>query len=158
MDVIQFNNSPVEEHLSWFQFLNITSRAAIEHFSHPLICMLLLYHHSACFINLYSISGCWWIFVCTCMLSHSVVSHVTLWTVVCLAPLSMEFSRQGYWSALPFPSPGHLPNPGIKSCITDGCFTIWATRGSRVLGEVDETQSLHDLWECLSCGLKSKSC
>ena len=30
------------------------------------------------------------------------------------APLSMEFSRQGYWSALPFPSPGDLPYSGIK--------------------------------------------
>ena len=31
------------------------------------------------------------------------------------APLSTEFCRQEYWSGLPFPSPGHLPNPGIKS-------------------------------------------
>ena len=30
------------------------------------------------------------------------------------APQSMEFSRQEYWSGLPFPSPGHLPNPGIE--------------------------------------------
>ena len=30
-------------------------------------------------------------------------------------PLSMEFSRQEYWSGLPFPSPGNLPDPGIKS-------------------------------------------
>ena len=30
------------------------------------------------------------------------------------APLSMRFSRQEYWSGLPFPSPGDLPNPGIK--------------------------------------------
>ena len=30
------------------------------------------------------------------------------------APLSMEFSRQGYWSGSPFPSPGDLPNPGIE--------------------------------------------
>ena len=30
------------------------------------------------------------------------------------APLSMGFSRQGYWSGLPFPPPGDLPNPGIK--------------------------------------------
>ena len=30
------------------------------------------------------------------------------------APLSMEFSRQEYFSGLPFPSPGNLPNPGIK--------------------------------------------
>ena len=38
----------------------------------------------------------------------------TPWTVACQAPLSMEFSRQEYWSALPFPSPGDLPNPGIE--------------------------------------------
>ena len=37
------------------------------------------------------------------------------WTVARKAPLSMEFSRQEYWSGLPFPSPGDLPNPGIKS-------------------------------------------
>ena len=30
------------------------------------------------------------------------------------SPLSMRFSRQEYWSGLPFPSPGDLPNPGIK--------------------------------------------
>ena len=35
-------------------------------------------------------------------------------TVACQAPLSMEFSRQEYWSGLSFPSPGDLPNPGIK--------------------------------------------
>ena len=39
---------------------------------------------------------------------------VTPWTVACQAPLSMEFSRQGYWSGLPFPSPGDLPDPGIE--------------------------------------------
>ena len=38
----------------------------------------------------------------------------TLWTVACQAPLSMGFSRQEYWSRLPFPSPGDLPNPGIE--------------------------------------------
>ena len=36
------------------------------------------------------------------------------WTVASQAPLSMEFSRQEYWSGLPFPSPGDRPNPGIK--------------------------------------------
>jgi len=36
------------------------------------------------------------------------------WTVAHQAPLSMGFSRQEYWSGLPFPSPGDLPNPGIK--------------------------------------------
>ena len=43
------------------------------------------------------------------------VMFVTPWTVAHQAPLSMGFSRQEYWSGLPFPSPGDLPNPGIKS-------------------------------------------
>ena len=38
----------------------------------------------------------------------------TPWTVAHQAPLSMGFSRQEYWSGLPFPSPGDLPNPGIE--------------------------------------------
>ena len=38
----------------------------------------------------------------------------TPWTVACQAPLSLGFSRQEYWSGLPFPSPGDLPDPGIK--------------------------------------------
>ena len=46
-------------------------------------------------------------------LSHVQLS-VTPWAVACQVPLSMEFSRQEYWSGLPFPSPGYLPNPGIK--------------------------------------------
>ena len=60
------------------------------------------------------------LYVCVCVreresVSHSVMSNfVTLWTVVCQAPLSMEFSRQEYWSGQPFPSPGDLPHPGIK--------------------------------------------
>ena len=39
---------------------------------------------------------------------------MTLWTVARQAPLFMEFSRQEYWSGLPFPSPGDLPDPGIE--------------------------------------------
>ena len=46
------------------------------------------------------------------------LSHVWLfatpWTVACQVPLSMGFSREGYWSGLPFTSPGDLPNPGIE--------------------------------------------
>jgi len=41
-------------------------------------------------------------------------SLATTWTAAYQAPLSMEFSRQEYWRGLPFPSPGNLPNPGIK--------------------------------------------
>ena len=56
----------------------------------------------------------------------------TPWTVVHKAPLSMGFPRQEYWSGLPFPSPGELPNPGIEtaapalqavSCIAGRFFT-----------------------------------
>ena len=47
--------------------------------------------------------------------SCSVVSNsATPWTVAHQASLSMEFSRQEYWSGLPFPSPEELPNPGIE--------------------------------------------
>ena len=49
------------------------------------------------------------------------------WTVACQAPLSVEFSKQEYWSGLPFPSPGELPDPGIKPAVTalaGGFFTI----------------------------------
>ena len=38
----------------------------------------------------------------------------TPWIVACQVPLSMGFSRQGYWSGLPFPSPGDLPDPGME--------------------------------------------
>ena len=38
----------------------------------------------------------------------------TLWTIACKAPLSMGFPSQEYWSGLPFPPPGDLPDPGIK--------------------------------------------
>ena len=51
-----------------------------------------------------------------CMITH--FSRVQLfavsWTVACQAPLSLEFSRQEYWSGLPCPSQGDLPNPEIK--------------------------------------------
>ena len=46
------------------------------------------------------------------------LSHVQLfatpWTIAYQAPLSMGFSRQEYWSGLPCPSPGDLPDPRIK--------------------------------------------
>ena len=50
------------------------------------------------------------------VLSHfyRVQLSATLWTVARQAPLSMGFSRQEYWSGLPYPSPGDLPNLGIE--------------------------------------------
>ena len=55
---------------------------------------------------------------------------MTLWTVAHQAALSMEFYRQEYWSALPFPSPGDLPDPGLElvslasPALTASFFTI----------------------------------
>ena len=46
---------------------------------------------------------------------HSLVRlFVIPWTVACLVPVSMGFCRQEYWSGLPFPSPGDLPNSGSE--------------------------------------------
>ena len=63
--------------------------------------------------------------------------HVQLfaapWTVACQAPLSMEFSRLGFWSGLPFPTPGDLPDPGVElaplvsPALASGFFTTCAT-------------------------------
>ena len=66
----------------------------------------------------------------------SLFSHVrlfaTLWTVAHQAPLTMGFSRQEYWSGLPFPLPGDLPDPGIELIsqspgLAGGFFTTSAT-------------------------------
>ena len=66
----------------------------------------------------------------TCWSLSRVQLFVTPQTVACQAPLSVECSRQEYWSGLPFSSPGDLPDPGIEprvSCIA-GWFLIWCTR------------------------------
>ena len=49
-----------------------------------------------------------------CVSCFVVSDSVTPWTVAYQAPLSMGFSRQEYWSGLPFPSPGDLPDSGIE--------------------------------------------
>ena len=49
-----------------------------------------------------------------CLVIQSCLTLVTPWAVAHQALLSMGFSRQEYWSGLPFPSPGDLPNPGIE--------------------------------------------
>ena len=67
-----------------------------------------------------------------CMLIRfsCVLLFATLWTAACQAPLPMGFSRQEYWSGLPCPPPGDLPDPGIEpssleaSALAGGYFTI----------------------------------
>ena len=54
-------------------------------------------------------------YACTlCLVTQSCPIFVTPQIVACKAPLSIEFSRQEYWSGFPCPPPGHLPNPGVK--------------------------------------------
>ena len=61
----------------------------------------------------YFFNPCVCVCVCVYVLCH-VWLFVTPWTVAHQVLLSMEFSGQEYWSRLPFPSPGDLPNPGIE--------------------------------------------
>ena len=67
------------------------------------------------------------------MLSHfsHVQLFVTLWTIGLQAPLSMGFSRQEYWSELPCPPPGNLPDPGMEPMSL--CLLHWEA-GSLPLG------------------------
>ena len=79
---------------------------------------------------------------CVSVLSH--FSHVRLfailWTITCQVSLSMGFSRQEYWSGLPGPPPGDLPNSGIQlvsllsPTLAGGFFTTsttWEARGEK---------------------------
>ena len=53
-------------------------------------------------------------------------SLATTWTVACQAALSIGFSKQEYWSGLPFPSPGNLPDQAVKPAspaLAGRCFT-----------------------------------
>ena len=57
-----------------------------------------------------------------CVFSH-VQFFVAQWTIAHQGPLSMEFSRQEYWSGLPFPSPGVFPTQGSKPHLS--CLLYW---------------------------------
>ena len=77
-----------------------------------------------------------------CMLSH--FSHVqlcaTLWTVACQAPLSMEFSRQEYWSGLTFLSPGDLSDSGIEPVSTALTEKAMAPHSSTLAWQIPWTE------------------
>ena len=53
--------------------------------------------------------------MCVCQSLSRVRLFVTPWTAACQSPLSREFSRQKYWSELPFPSPGDLQTQGLNT-------------------------------------------
>ena len=65
-----------------------------------------------------------------CSVTPVLSDSATPWTVARQAPLSMGFSRQEYWSGLPFPSPGDLLDPGtepralVSSALVGGFFTM----------------------------------
>ena len=69
---------------------------------------------------------------------------VTSWTVAHQAPLSMGFSRQEYWSGLSFPSPGDLPNPGIKPWSPVLQVDSWP---SEPLGKPKYVYSFNQIWK-----------
>ena len=77
------------------------------------------------------------------------LNHVQLfetsWSVAHQAPLSMEFSRQEYWSGLPFPSPGDLPDPGGESgspaLQADSLLSEPQRKPPRIRGDVEEKKT-----------------
>ena len=64
-------------------------------------------------ITILSVCVCVCVCVCMCYSLSRIQLFVTPWTAASLL-LSMGFSRQEYWSGLPFPSPGDLPDPGLE--------------------------------------------
>ena len=85
--------------------------------------------------------------VCVCM-SSCVQPFVIPLTVAHHAPLCMNFSRQEYWSGLPFPTPGDLPNPGIEPAslvspaLAGEFFTAGATLEAQFWYQIRSDQSL----------------
>ena len=75
-----------------------------------------------------SVCACVCVCMCMCWSLGCVQLFVTSWSVAHQAPLSMEFSRQAYWSGLPFPSPWDLPDPGIEL----GAPALQATREAQI--------------------------
>ena len=71
---------------------------------------------------------CMYVCLCRYVCVHAqslscVLLFATPWTIAYQAPLPMEFSRQEYWSGLPFPTPGDLPDQGLNLCLL--CLLHW---------------------------------
>ena len=88
-----------------------------------------------------------------------VLSHVqflaTPWTVARQTPLSMEFSRQEYWSGLPFPPPGDFPDPEIElmslvsPTLAGGFFTTGATWEALATKDLWDSNPYHFKLQCI---------
>ena len=101
---------------------------------------LLFFHNPHCLSDPFLLGS--WVtlgLMCVCVLSHfsRVLLFVIPRTVILQLPLSMGFSSQEYWSGLPRPPPGDLPNPGIEPmsftfpALAGGFFTTSATCSTR---------------------------
>ena len=80
------------------------------------------------------------------------------WAVTCQTPLAMAFSRQEYWSGLPFPTPGDFPDPGIKpTCLV---YPYWLFSCSAVSDSLQPHKLQHAMLPCPlpSPGVYSGSC
>ena len=124
--------SPWERHSHWVHLSNIRHTSAqLTRAALALLLSLIMTHasdsftlHASLRFSLYS-PGSFLHCVCVCMVSY-VQLFATPWTAVHQAPLCMEFSREKYWSGLPLPAPGDLPNPGIEAmspALAGGFFT-----------------------------------
>ena len=102
---------------------------------------------------MFSLKCLWQICVCVCVYTQS-LSHVrvfaTPWTVAGWAPPSMGFPRQKYWSRLPFPPPGNLPNPEVKPkspaspALAGGLFTSGPpAKPSKSIYEIKFHKTIH---------------
>jgi len=143
--------SPWEHHSHWVHLLNIWHTSAqLARATSALLLSLIMTHasdsftlHASLRFSLYS-PGSFLHCVCVCMVSY-VQLFATPWTVVHQAPLCMEFSRGKYWSGLPFPAPGDLPNPGIEAmspALAGGFFTTEPPGKSFYIGFIKHLQCM----------------
>ena len=98
------HSDPHNKHYLYFRIINVNLSS---------ISNTCLECHSPNFFTLNITIVFWCLYIHVCVLS-CVQVFVTPWTVAHKTPLSMEFSTQEYWSGLPFPPPGDLPNPAIE--------------------------------------------
>ena len=91
------------------------ARGCVHAYVHVCVCACMCMCVRACVRACACMCACMCVCVCACaeLFSHVRLS-ATPWSITRQAPLSVEFSKQEYWSGLPFPIPGDLPDPGIE--------------------------------------------